>query len=53
MAVPEAAGAGVSFEIIFADRFGVLEVGDVEEFYTLIGAAGEGQLFAVGGGAAA
>ena len=31
----------------------MLEVGDVEEFYTLSGAAGEGQLFAVGAGAAA
>lgn len=53
LVVPEAAGAGVSFEIIFAEGFGVLDVGDVEEFYTLIGAAGEGQLFAVGAGAAA
>lgn len=31
----------------------MLDVGDVVEFHTLIGAAGEGQLFAVGGGAAA
>ena len=53
LVVPEAAGAGVSLEIIFADRFGMLEVGDVVEFHTLIRAAGEGQLFAVGGGAAA
>lgn len=51
--MPEAAGAGVAFEMIFAEGLGVVEVGDVIKINALIGAAGEGQLFAVAAGVAA